>query len=237
MSKQKYQNKYRIPSARALWHDYNGGLYFITICTAGKEHYFGKIVEGEMYLNTLGDKLNQIILDSKTHNNYAEIHLFQIMPNHLHLIVCIDKPTIDMDKNGTGADGGTDANKSNNADDAGLWGADSDNLNAGGRDVACRVSTGKPIKPGNDINAENSIAPIKNEKMQLIAEKCGLLSIAMGGLKSATTKFANDNKITFGWQERFHDHIIHNQHEYERIAIYIENNPTTWEEDKFYRKE
>ena len=28
-----FRNKYRIPSARAEWHDYNGGVYFITICT------------------------------------------------------------------------------------------------------------------------------------------------------------------------------------------------------------
>ena len=118
----------------------------------------------------------------------------------------------------------------------GMDGADTDNVVAGGRDGACRVSTGKPINQGNDINAENPIPTIKNEKMQLIAEKCGLLSIAMGGLKSATTKFANNNKITFGWQERFHDHIIRNQEEYNRIAAYIENNPATWEQDKFYRK-
>ncbi len=39
----KFQNKYRIPSARANWHDYNGGIYFITICTKNREHYFGEI--------------------------------------------------------------------------------------------------------------------------------------------------------------------------------------------------
>ena len=228
MSKQKFQNKYRIPSARACWHDYNGGMYFITICTAGMVHYFGRIVEGEMCLNRLGEKLNQIIIDLPTHNKYAEIPIFQIMPNHLHLIVCIEEPTIDMDKNGAGA------HKLDNADDAGLNVADTDNFVAGGRDVACRVSTGKPMKLGNSGNAENPIPTIKNEKMQLIAEKCGLLSIAMGGLKSATTKYANDSNITFGWQSRFHDHIIRNQEEYNRIAVYIENNPGIWEQDRFY---
>ena len=39
----KYQNKYRVPSARANWHDYNGGVYFVTICTKNREHYFGEI--------------------------------------------------------------------------------------------------------------------------------------------------------------------------------------------------
>jgi putative transposase len=47
----KFQNKYRIPSARAEWHDYNGGVYFITICTAGREHYFGRIENDRMQNN------------------------------------------------------------------------------------------------------------------------------------------------------------------------------------------
>ncbi len=42
-----------------------------------------------------------------------------------------------------------------------------------------------------------------DEKMQLISQRKGLLSNAMRGLKSAITRFANSNKITFGWQERF----------------------------------
>ena len=39
----KFQNRFRIPSARANWHDYNGGIYFVTICTKNREHYFGEI--------------------------------------------------------------------------------------------------------------------------------------------------------------------------------------------------
>ena len=38
------------------------------------------------------------------------------------------------------------------------------------------------------------------------------------------------------WQRSFHDHIIRNQKDYERIWNYIENNPEKWEEDCFYRK-
>ena len=40
---EKFQNRFRIPSARANWHDYNGGIYFVTICTKNREHYFGEI--------------------------------------------------------------------------------------------------------------------------------------------------------------------------------------------------
>jgi len=36
------------------------------------------------------------------------------------------------------------------------------------------------------------------------------------------------------WQRSFHDHIIRNEENYRKIAEYIENNPTNWEEDCFY---
>lgn len=37
----------------------------------------------------------------------------------------------------------------------------------------------------------------------------------------------------FGWQSRFHDHIIRDAHSFEIIQNYIANNPLNWEKDKF----
>ena len=69
--------------------------------------------------------------------------------------------------------------------------------------------------------------------MQEIDSLKGWLSVAIGGIKSAATKFARDNAIDFAWQPRFHDHIIRNQNEMNRIVHYIENNPATWDTDCF----
>jgi hypothetical protein len=55
----------------------------------------------------------------------------------------------------------------------------------------------------------------------------------IGGIKSAMTKFARNNDIDFAWQLRFHDRIIRDQNEMNRIADYIENNPQTWDTDCF----
>jgi len=44
MSKDKFQDKYRIESARAKWHDYDNGFYFVTICT--KKFTFRKCRNG-----------------------------------------------------------------------------------------------------------------------------------------------------------------------------------------------
>jgi putative transposase len=36
----------------------------------------------------------------------------------------------------------------------------------------------------------------------------------------------------FAWQPRFHDHIIRNDAEYQRISDYIVSNPSNWMDDK-----
>ena len=36
------------------------------------------------------------------------------------------------------------------------------------------------------------------------------------------------------WQTSFHDHIIRDQHDYQRIWEYIDTNPQKWQEDCFY---
>ena len=98
MSDLKYKDKYRIPSARATWHDYDGGSYFITICTKYREHDFGEIEDGKMILSEIGAHTQKCIEEISQHNPYAEIPLHVIMPNHLHLIVVIDSDKIPHDK-------------------------------------------------------------------------------------------------------------------------------------------
>ena len=94
MSNQKFQNYYRIESSRARWHNYYGGIYFITICTQNRESYFGEIkeVNGEqkMILSEIGAFAQNNLELINHHNSYAEVPLFTIMPNHVHLIVIID---------------------------------------------------------------------------------------------------------------------------------------------------
>jgi len=60
------------------------------------------------------------------------------------------------------------------------------------------------------------------------------VSSIIGSYKSAVTKHANRLGFENGWQSRFHDHIIRNDAEYQRISDYINNNPAKWSDDKFY---
>ncbi len=57
------------------------------------------------------------------------------------------------------------------------------------------------------------------------------LASVMRGFKSAVTSYARDHEIIFDWQERYHDHIIRDSGDLDRIRDYIRKNPEKWEED------
>lgn len=206
MSRNLFQNRFLIPSARANWHGYNGGEYFVTICTQNREHYFGEIVknnndEPKMALTPIGKFAEEQLHNVTQHYPYAEIPLWVVMPNHIHAIVLIG-----------------DANC---------------------RDVACNVSETNAMQINNLDVARNVSTAVddfgKNEYMAQKSPKTGTLAVVMRGIKSAVTKFANENNIPFAWQTRFYDHIVRNQNEMNNIAEYIEQNPAKWESDCFYK--
>ena len=61
------------------------------------------------------------------------------------------------------------------------------------------------------------------------------LSSAVGQFKSSVTRqiHQNDPRVSV-WQASYHDHIIRNEADYQRIWSYIDNNPQQWAEDCFY---
>ncbi len=76
---------------------------------------------------------------------------------------------------------------------------------------------------------------IKNQQMANISPQSGTVSAIIRAYKSAVTKHANRLGIENGWQPRFHDHIIRNDIEYQRIHNYIVNNPVKWEKDTLFK--
>lgn len=91
------QNLYRRDTTRVSWHSYNGGLYFVTICTKNKIHYFGHIDynpnlgNNQMSLSPLGQYMTNTIIETNTirEKQGISIPLFTVMPNHIHLLVQI----------------------------------------------------------------------------------------------------------------------------------------------------
>lgn len=54
------------------------------------------------------------------------------------------------------------------------------------------------------------------------------LSHVVGSIKSAVTRFANKNGMPFRWQERFNEHRVRTQDDYEEITNYIVCNVWNW---------
>jgi putative transposase len=87
-----YKNKYRIESARLKNWDYSTeGCYFVTICTQGRNHYFGGIDNGAMMLSEIGKITEQFWREIPNHFPFVHLDEWVIMPNHVHGIIGIDK--------------------------------------------------------------------------------------------------------------------------------------------------
>ena len=62
------------------------------------------------------------------------------------------------------------------------------------------------------------------------------ISSIVGSYKSIVTKMSRPINPNFGWQSRFHDHIIRNANAFVNIQNYIANNPAKWKEDTFWKE-
>ena len=224
-----FRNKYRIPSARAVWHDYDGGAYFVTICTKDMAHFFGEIVDGEMCLTEIGRCADEQLRNVSSHYPYAKIPLWVVMPNHVHAIVMIDG---DADLNGRDVarnvcTKGAEIRDLDVARNVCTNGAEIRDL-----DVARNVCTNGAEIRDLDVARNVSTDSGKNEIMAQQSPKCGTLAVVIRGMKSAVTKYANENGISFAWQTRFYERIIRDCDEMNGIAGYIENNVAKWKSDE-----
>jgi len=63
------------------------------------------------------------------------------------------------------------------------------------------------------------------------------LGAIVRAFKSATTRAINLLEGTPGgviWQRNYHEHIIRDQADFERIHAYVETNPQRWQEDSLW---
>ena len=209
----KFNNKYRIPSARLQSWDYSSsGLYFVTICTKNRENYFGEIIKGEMHLSEIGK-----IVDAEWFKTFEmrpdmnlEMDEFVIMPNHFHAIIGIGENRFNTSQNG------------DNTDIIGFM----DETHC--RDAMHCVSTDNNDET-NTNNTENSIIHNEPKSNEISKNKFGPqsknLASVIRGFKIGVTTNARLINPDFAWQSRYHDHIIRNQKSLENIQNYIINNP------------
>ena len=203
MTQPKFKNKYRVESTRLPNRDYGAnGWYFVTICTKESIDYFGCVVSGQMQLSPIGEIAKQFWTDIPNHFQNTHIDSYVIMPNHVHGIVIIDRPT-DLETRNT-----------NNVETQNTNNVETQNTNnVETRHGASLQTVGKtnkfgPLKPG-------SLPTIINAYKSSVTRWC--------------RKNGHDN---FGWQPRYYEHIIRTDDSLDRIREYIINNPTKWDENK-----
>ena len=79
---------------RAKWHEYNGGVYFVTVVTANRQNFFGKIIYGEILRTELGSILSRTIEQCYKHYNDVKVDCHTVMPNHFHAIISISRSPV-----------------------------------------------------------------------------------------------------------------------------------------------
>ncbi len=212
----KFQDKYRIPSARLQNWDYGeNGAYFITLCTKNMACYFGDVEtrliasvhdddsKCKMKLNELGKIAHRNWEDIPNQFPYIELGNFVIMPNHIHGILIINKMKLPSDTVETR-----------------LIASDDDDDDTETRLIA-----------SVQLQNENKIGGFAGDKNPMLNENISrIIRWYKGRCSFEMRKIYAD----FEWLSRFHDHIIRDSKAFERIQTYIENNPSKWKEDKFH---
>jgi len=234
---EKFQDKYRIPSARLQNWDYSAeGIYFITICTEGHKCFFGKIINKKMILSEIGSLVQKEW--EKSFDIRAELFCDYsvIMPNHIHAILRIENGKY-VELHGrleTDEQVQTDQQVQTDARQV-----QTDGRPSLQRDIALQQND--PDFQQRDLALQqNNQAPERNAtplKFGMAYRPAKSISSFVAGFKSVVTVNARKIHAGFGWQTRFYDHIICNDPEYQRIANYITDNPVIWEQDTFYRNE
>jgi putative transposase len=207
-------------SLRLKGYDYSReGLYFITICTKGHQHYFGKISKREMILNETGCTAKLFLEELSIHFSHVKVEEHVVMPNHIHLILVLyDKRNVSIDGglicagpcHGVGPCHGMALQATNDGN----------------------VGTRHGVSPPPGLSPPPGISPPTRLFGQPIA---GSVSVIINQYKASVKRWCNKNgHDCFQWQSRFHDHIIRNEKSCQNIVNYIRNNPKNWKDDTFF---
>jgi len=180
----KYQDKYRIPSARLPSWDYGwNAAYFVTICTKGRICYFGDIVDGNMKLSDIGKIAIDCWKAIPIHFPFVVLDAYVVMPNHVHGIIVIDKPE-----------------KVKTQDIAVKSPILSEQITVETQDIAVKSpNLSEPITVETQDIASLPSEPTKNK----FGPQSKNLASIIRGYKIGVTKNARMINADFAWQERY----------------------------------
>ncbi len=212
-------------SIRLQGYDYSqAGLYFITICCENMICQFGKVENDKMLLNDAGKNADECWLTIPVHFPTAILHHHIIMPNHVHGI--IELTTVGAE-GVVGVEGVVGAETVVGAENFLPLLPNVENKfqkmiprSIGSIVKGFKIGVSKWFRQ-NDLDG---IVDVGAETVVVGAE-------TVGAENFLPLRFEPKKSI---WQRNYYEHIIRDGESYQKIADYIVNNPSKWNEDKFH---
>ena len=203
---------------RAKWHDYNGGIYFVTICSADKRHIFGYISDARMHLSPIGKIVDECLSSIPVHNSGVEIWNQIVMPNHIHMVVMI--PSQPVGAQYIAPEPGRPV------------GAQYIAPGPGRSEPKSNIGCLKPPRYGEPCNDNHHNSALAVVVRTFKAAVTRIVKSTLAQCQAGTTRAQCIAPLPV-WQRNYHEHIIRNQRAFDNIMEYINTNPERWLKDCF----
>jgi putative transposase len=236
-------DKHHRRSIRLKGYDYTaGGLYFITICAYQRDCLFGEIMNGEMRLNALGQRVHACWQRLPFHFSNLELDAFVVMPNHIHgILVLTQLPLSDNQSNPPRRGAALDHNSQPPTDhfpSNATPGSDHKIQAEAAFGQESFDTTGAFSEPGVAFGRESSDvtqARLPNAApLRVVAGSVGAMVL---NFKSVRNRLGNRMRRSPGspmWQRNYYEHIIRDEKSLQFIRQYIHHNPISWQQDQLH---
>ena len=199
------------------------GVYFLTICTHGRQRLFGEVRAGTMHLSAFGQIAAEEWRRTAEVRPYVVLDVFVVMPDHVHVLFGI-RP---HEGNAGASHGGTPQSHGGTPQPHGGTPQPRRGTPAVCPDVDPVRS---PVCPdvgdtASDSNAETS----RPDGRRFGAAVPHSVPTIMRQYKSIVTKRIRTIDPTVRvWQRSFHDRIVRTPREAAAVRRYIVENPARW---------
>ena len=194
-------------ATRLRGYDYSQlGAYFVTVCIQHREYLLGTISDGKMRLNEIGQIVVECLSYIPQHFPDVDLDAYVVMPNHIHGIIAW----------GTSLPGHPhlpDTTKDRR-----------------GEVPSTSLRKTKPVGAGSPRPSQNNPNLINETPSTSLGK-------IVAYFKYQSTKYINRHRNTFRirlWQRNYHDHIIRDDTDLQRLREYIQINPMKWELDQLH---
>jgi putative transposase len=191
-------------SIRLKGYDYSQpGAYFVTMCTQGRAHCFGKVQNQKMIMNDAGKMIERWYMELEHKFPDIQCHDYIVMPNHMHCIIVRADLRVCPD---------------------GCVCPHNDHTASPHDDVCPDNNRGEHAGSPLRVNTQPVTIPRIIQWFKTMTTNEYIRNVKQQGWPAFQEKL---------WQRNYYEHIIRDNLEYQKITTYIRNNPKNWREDEF----